>query len=417
MQRLHSLVVDGAVRVVHVRIGEVDERGGECALRALERTQRQAVVLYEAVDDELVVEEAVGARSLLGRQARLVLGHLPLNVVAVALARLGGLELGTVRDARAARVRVAGLGHLLEELRIGERRAHELVLLVHPALAVRVRPLVVLRVERTLQAYLDAEAGREKDGRRRQVVRIIGLIVHENVEATLTVLADGVAPVVGQAGVQLDLEREGRAGHVRLDERHRLVGPVEARVEAIAAAQRRMPDPLELRGVACAVAYLAADEVRVEIGEAPLVGFCQVRTSAVVVRLLDVEHDVERVRLVWRFRRVCCQLGAEFGGERVDWTYCHDGKSGLVVLGEASSRRHFVMEVLLDRAGDEHHADAERHDEQDRPSHFDHQIPRSDNVGQTVDLEKRRLVTKLLQPVLLLLLHIYVNFRIHVFSF
>ena len=124
-------------------------------------------------------------------------------------------ELSAEADAGGARVRVAALAHRVEQERVGERWAEKLLVLVDAALAVGVRPRVVLRVERAMQGQIEAEARLEERGRRRQAERVLARVVHVDVEATveLEVEERGARPEVLQAGVELHLELE--VDHVR----------------------------------------------------------------------------------------------------------------------------------------------------------------------------------------------------------
>ena len=218
--------------------------------------------------------------------------------VVVALARLDRLDLSAGAKAVAARVRVVGGAHSLEQLAaVDERLAHQLVLLAHATLAVRERPLVELLVKRALDVHERAEAGRDQDGRRHVVVRILGLVVHEHIEAALAVRADLVAPEVGQAGEQLHLDDRvvlyaGHHGHDRLD---RLVVRVEARVEAIAAQVQRMPDPLEPAFVAIAAGHLAVHEYLRQVAQLALLLVAHVGARGLLHMHLHVDYGASVV--------------------------------------------------------------------------------------------------------------------------
>ena len=287
------LVASNRRQIVGIRELVVVKGSGECALVALERTLLQAIVAYEVVGLERQVEEVVRTNGLIDWDAQVEAGHTHRQVVVVAAAQLGGEHLSAEEDARGARVRVVGSDHLLEQIGVVERRADQLVVFVHTTLAVGVGPLVELRVERAVDAYLDAEARIEQSGRRRQVERVVGRVLDENVHAAQWLHADqaSVVPVVGQTGVNREREFEQRArARVDSDQIDRRVVRVETSVEAIATVEPRQPDPLKVARVALPIADCAAYDG--QVAEQPLLAVVHVVACFVVDVALELLYAV-----------------------------------------------------------------------------------------------------------------------------
>ena len=378
------------VCILKGRIFEVGQVGGERALTALERTLGETMLAHELARLERVGVERVRAVELFGRQAQLVVVHAHADVVAVALACAHRLELSAEEQARAARVRVAGLGHLLEQVIIGERRAEQLVLFADAACAVGERPRVVLRVERAHHVHEDAEAGRDEQRRRTRIERIVGHILNVEVEAARGVLAHQVAELVGQAGVERQVELEvGVAGETGGDERTLVA------VEAVAVVLGRMPDPLEVARVARHSGG-ALDEKHVQVGQELLLGVVHVAAGGGQLVALELEHVRGAVGL---FERVLCVVGRE----RIHRTDGDRGEDRLLLLQHARLRRHRIREVLLYGRGDQIGAHASESDYDHEPEELEQGDLRPHHVRHAVHLEQRELLLHGHQPQLGLL--------------
>ena len=227
------------------RIVVAAHRNLKRGLVALERTLAQAIRVEELEEQELAEAELGLARVLLVRQAVVELARVVARAVraAVALGRqiVHVAELG----ADVARVLVAGGDHLLEKLTGARERVHELVVLVDQALAVGKGPRVVLLVEGARDREVVAEGGRDCVGRLAVPVGIGGLVEDEHVEG-LENAGAGVVLGVGEARVQLERDAREVARKERL-----LVGDGRARgvvaaIEAVAVAEARMKDELEV---------------------------------------------------------------------------------------------------------------------------------------------------------------------------
>ena len=148
----------------------------------LERTPRQAMCLVVVEVKVGVCLVRVGARRLVARQAEFErAAAIELRYGGRAVARLDHALGEAELDARGARVVVAGVDDRLEELVVVER-SDELVLFVHRALAVLVRPRVELLVEGALETERGRRAGRDDVRRLAVPVRIRGRVEHEDVE-------------------------------------------------------------------------------------------------------------------------------------------------------------------------------------------------------------------------------------------
>ena len=315
-EALHARVAGHPVHVGSGRILNEGERRRQRARQALERTFAVAVVVDKRAlrfGDEVVLEEVVGARPVVHTKANIVVLHPHRQPVVVAATLAHYLELSAEADAGAARIREIGCLDLLEQVVVVELEAtHELAPLVHAALAVGERPLVELRVERAAHGDVGAEQRGDHDRRGQEVERILGGVLYVQVEAALGAVADRVAPVVGQTGVELDAERElGRVDGV--DEIF-AVG-----IEAIAAAQDRMPHPREVARVAQSVADAARDEHLLETAQRSLLLVGHQLAGRVERVLLHGEYGSGRVVDGMRCGAKCLRH-AVVGREWIDLT-------------------------------------------------------------------------------------------------
>ena len=167
------------------RRGRIGQRG-DCHVQArlvtLERTHVQA---FGEQGRRVVLEESEKALGLRGRQAKVVIGQLMAEIARRAVARERRQVGQAEDDACVARVRVVGVDDLLEVDGVGEERTYELAVLVHSALAVGVRPLVVLQGERASDGNRQAVAGRDHYGQRQARERIVRAVLDKQIKALL----------------------------------------------------------------------------------------------------------------------------------------------------------------------------------------------------------------------------------------
>ena len=232
------------------------KRGRQRVLVAFERALGQAVVFDEIARLECRIKKVFCTLRLIGRHAQVKVGHSQRQIVVVALAQLSGEHLCTEEDAGRARVSVIRLHDHVEQVRVVKWRTHQLVVLVHTTLAELVRPLVELRVERTIHADIGTKARIKQSWRGSQIVRVISRVLYENVQTSERLNANQscIIPIVRQTSVHFECEFKHRIGPIDSNRIDLRVIRVKTGVEAIAAVEPRHPNPLEIVSTARSIA-------------------------------------------------------------------------------------------------------------------------------------------------------------------
>ena len=375
---LQRLVDIERQRIVGVRLEVV-----EAVLVALERTLADAVGGHIGADVELFVIEVVGAL-LLGAEAVVVAFGLKAYPVVCAIAHACRLQLQAEEQAGVARVRVGRVDHLLEEIIVGER-LDQLVLLGHRALAVLVGPLVELIVEVANGYDGEAVAGRDLDRTRRFFVRIVGVVVDEQVVAALVDLG---GERVGQTGVELEYERVVAARQTRLLQRYDVAVGVVAGVELQTVQVGRMVEVGEgRRDIARIVLDVAADHGAVHVAHARLLLFGEVAARLRLPVHLELNEIVVGVVAHLGNVRLLQQLHIVVRVQRVDIAYGQCGEGRLAFDDQAIVGRHLELEVVHEAHGDQIEAEDCRAYEHEYPHDFEEEQLRAEDVRQAVDFD------------------------------
>ena len=392
------------IRIVVEHIGGLIDRrklkvalaGRERSPRALERTSTQTILLDVVAHNERVVVEIGRAVGLIVRRAQAEAVDAQRPQVVVAPAHLCGHQLDAEVEARVARVRVVAGDYFLEQIRIGERRTDQLVVLIHTALAVRERPLVVLGEEGAAHAYCRAGDGREDERRRLCVVRIVAGVLNEHVERAASSVR---AELVGHTGVQVDGETERSAGQGAFPHVDCSTARVEAGVEAIAAVKVRMPYPLEVARVALAVVERAINDHRVQVAELPLYRVGHVRAGGVQKVALQLQDETSRIRREAQVG-LLDELDGEVGRERVVIADGDRGKCGLLLEHQAVCGDHLEVLVLVHRIDDQIDAHAAAEHKNGRPHALNKSPLGSNDVRYAVHFELFHLFLQFHQPMM-----------------
>ena len=289
-------------------------------------------------------------------------------------------------DALRARVQIVGLSvlHVVEPDEVADG-SEELVLFAHNALAVHVGPLVELLVEDALEAHVSAEAGRDEQRLRVPVERVLRVVVYEDEEAALVHLA---TLLVGQAGVELNVELVADAGVGRPAQRVRVVAV--SPIELIAVEMARMIDPREVARLARHSLILAREQhVLHRVAERALLVLAQVAPRGVERVTLESQNGAPRLAiLVPRHVGVRHELHGLVARQLIHIAYGDGGKERLVFAEYARARRDAVAEVGQKGVRGQAEEYAPRDDEYDQPHDAHVDVVRAKYVGQAVDLDQ-----------------------------
>ena len=151
-------------------------------LNALEWTLGKTVEREPVKVEERLVAELHLARRNGRRKAVVVVADLHAHLIARAVAHLGYARLVAEFEARVAIVREVARDEAIVQAAVGQR-LHQLAVFVHRALAVGVRPRVVLCEDGALDGEGHALTGRNFVRRHAVVVRILGLVLDKHFES------------------------------------------------------------------------------------------------------------------------------------------------------------------------------------------------------------------------------------------